>query len=68
MSTAAVLAHSYVKPKRIHLKSREQFNERWIQDRIADDPSILGLGALSLVKKELQQPKADIDSRDLAKL
>ncbi len=33
----------YVKPERISLKSDSQFNELWVQERIAEDPSILGL-------------------------
>ena len=38
------------------MKNRPDLNERWIQDRIAEDPSILGLGDLALVRKEVQQP------------
>src|ERR1700722_6520101 len=32
-------------------------DEKWLQDRIKDDPSLLGLGALELVSKEHRQPK-----------
>ena len=38
---------TYVKHKRVSLKSQPEFNEKWLQDRIADDPTILGLGELS---------------------
>jgi hypothetical protein len=31
-------------------------NEQWLQDRIADDPSILGLGDLEIAGKEHRQP------------
>lgn len=31
-------------------------DERWLQDRIEDDPSILGLGDIQLVKREKSQP------------
>lgn len=42
----------YVKPELISLKRHAEFNERWLQDRIAEDPSILGLGDLVLKDKE----------------
>ena len=32
------------------------FNERWLQDRITEDPSLLGLGELSVFAKEHTQP------------
>ena len=31
------------------------YDERWLQDRIADDPSILGLGDVYVYKRELKQ-------------
>jgi hypothetical protein len=31
-------------------------DEKWLQDRIADDPSILGLGDLSIITREKGQP------------
>jgi hypothetical protein len=40
------------------LKSHPELNERWVQDRIAEDPSILGLGDLVLRDKERTQPHA----------
>lgn len=49
---------SYVKPEKVSLKDHPDFNESWLQDRIADDPSILGLGDLILKDKERIQPKA----------
>lgn len=42
--SATASAHDYVKPKRISLKKHAVLNEKWIQDLIAGDPSILGLG------------------------
>ncbi len=42
----------YIKPNYISLKKSSEFNEKWIQDLIAEDPGILGLGTLSLVSKE----------------
>jgi predicted transport protein len=49
---------SYVKPERIFLADHPQLNERWIQERIAEDPKLLGLGDLVLKDKERIQPKA----------
>ncbi len=51
-------ALKYIKFDKISLKGHSEFNEKWFQDRIADDPSILGLGDLILKDKERRQPKA----------
>ena len=48
----------YVKSERLLLKTHPEFSEKWIQDRLAEDPSILGLGDLILKDKERVQPKA----------
>jgi len=48
----------YAKPQRIILKGHPEFNERWVQQRIAEDPSLLGLGDLVLKDKERIQPHA----------
>ncbi|CAG0955220.1 hypothetical protein METP3_00454 [Methanosarcinales archaeon] len=48
----------YVRYEKIALKDDPQFNEKWIQQRIAEDPSILGLGDLVLKDVERIQPKA----------
>lgn len=45
-------------PERIELKSHPEFSEKWVQDRIIDDPTILGLGELDLIKSEKTQHKA----------
>ena len=42
----------YIKPERIYIKNNAQISEKWVQDIIADDPSILGLGDLVLREKE----------------
>ncbi|GDX85013.1 hypothetical protein LBMAG43_10550 [Methylococcaceae bacterium] len=42
----------HIKLKTINLKNHAQFNERWLQDIIADDPSILGIGDVILRDKE----------------
>ena len=36
----------YVKPEIISLKNNPNFNEKWLQARIEEDPSIIGLGEL----------------------
>ncbi len=46
------------KPKVISLRNHPHLDERWVQDQIAEDPSILGLGGLLLKDKERIQPKA----------
>lgn len=48
----------YTKPIKVSLKDNTIFNEKWVQERIAEDPSILGLGDLILKDKERAQPKA----------
>lgn len=49
---------SYVKPETMWLKAHPSLGEKWVQDRIAEDPSILGLGDLVLKDKERIHPKA----------
>lgn len=49
---------TYVKPTRIWLSRHPEFNERWVQERIAEDPSILGLGDVILRDQERIQPRA----------
>jgi hypothetical protein len=46
------------KPERIPIAKLEGINEKSIQEIIADDPSIIGLGDLVLKDKERIQPKA----------
>lgn len=45
------------KPQKINLLGSD-IKESWIRDKIADDPSILNLGDLTLKDKERTQPKA----------
>ncbi len=40
-------------PTRLRLLS---LDERWLQDRIEEDPSLLGLGDLNIVHREKPQP------------
>ena len=48
----------FARAERISLKLHPELNERWVQNLIAADPSILGLGDLVLRDKERTQPRA----------
>lgn len=48
----------YAKHERLWLKSDSPFNENWLQERIAEDPSILGLGPLEVLQRERTQDRA----------
>lgn len=48
----------YERAERLSLKAHPELSEKWVQDLIADDPSILGLGDLELRQKERMQPRA----------
>lgn len=43
---------TYVRHETISLKTHPDFNEAWLQSRIADDPSIVGLGEVRLLDRE----------------
>lgn len=49
---------TYVKMERLSLKSHPELSERWVQNIIAADPSIIGLGELVLRDRERIQPRA----------
>jgi hypothetical protein len=49
---------NYVKYEKVSLVSQSELNEKWIQNLIAEHPSILGLGDLILKDKERLQPRA----------
>jgi predicted transport protein len=48
----------FVKPQKIPLAAHPELNEKWVQERIAEDPSILGLGDLIVKDKERMRPRA----------
>ena len=59
MEEATIMTNlKYVKFEKVSLKGHADFNEKWLQEKIADDPSLLGLGDLILKDQERQQPKA----------
>jgi len=49
---------TYTKSETINLKGNPEFDEKWVQNIIANDPSILGLGDVVLKDKERIQPHA----------
>jgi hypothetical protein len=49
---------AFTRPKRISLKNHPIYSENWVQDIIAEDPSILGLGKLVLRDRERIQNRA----------
>lgn len=50
--------HKFVRFEKIELRGHPELNERWVQERIAEDPSILGLDEVILKDKERLQPGA----------
>jgi hypothetical protein len=42
----------------VSLKTHSEFNEKWLQERLAEDPGLLGLGDLELKDVERRQPRA----------
>ena len=48
----------FVKPEKFFLKTHPELREKWVQELIAADPSILGLGDLVLRDQERIQPRA----------
>ncbi|MDE0436131.1 MAG: hypothetical protein OXH92_19180 [Bryobacterales bacterium] len=49
---------SYTTHERISLKTHPDFDEKWLQDRIAEDPTILGLGEVVVLDRERPQERA----------
>lgn len=48
----------FAKFEKISIKNHPELDERWVQDRIAENPTILGLGDVILKDKERIQPRA----------
>lgn len=47
-----------IKPEKVSLVNHATLTEKWVQEIIANDPSVLGLGDLILKDKERAHPKA----------
>lgn len=48
----------YVRFEKVNIKGHPTLDEKWVQERIGEDPTILGLGNLILKDKERIQPRA----------
>lgn len=48
----------FTKFESVSIQKHPELDERWVQDRIAEDPSILGLGDIVLKDRERIQPKS----------
>jgi hypothetical protein len=48
----------YFEPQLISLRDRPGLDERWVQERLAENPKLLGLGELVVKDKERPQPGA----------
>lgn len=52
------MSSKFLKAERIPLKNNAEYSEKWVQEIIAKDPSILGIGDLVLRDVERKQPRA----------
>lgn len=52
------MSPNFLKPERIFLRNHPDYREKWLQEKIAADPTLLGLGDLILKDKERIQPRA----------
>jgi Domain of unknown function (DUF5655) len=52
------MPEKYVAAKTISLKAHQEYTEKWLQQIIADDPIVLGLGELEVRDAERPQPYA----------
>jgi predicted transport protein len=53
-----LVALNYEKLTHLNLRTHQTLDEKWVQDRIAEDPTILGIGDVILKDKERNQPRA----------
>ncbi|MFC6998733.1 PDDEXK family nuclease [Rufibacter roseus] len=49
---------TFTTAEKLNLKTHPDFNEIWLQDRIAENPQIIGLGELELIDRERKQHKS----------
>jgi hypothetical protein len=49
---------TYQRARTLSLRSHSEYSEKWLQERIAEDPSLLGLGELVVRDIERRQPRA----------
>jgi hypothetical protein len=51
------MAGNYTKHKRIFLKTHREYDEAWVQDRLTEDPALLGLGDVEVRDQQRIQPR-----------
>jgi len=56
VSRGVLMSFEFIKHKKISLRNDPTLNERWLHDRIADDPTIMGLGDVRLLDRERAIP------------
>lgn len=49
---------NYEKAVPVSIKAHDELDEKWLQERLAEDPALLGLGELELKDVERRQPRA----------
>jgi predicted transport protein len=54
----STMSKGYTPHERFSLKHHPEFTEKWVQDLVANDPSVLGLGDLIMRDRERIQPRA----------
>lgn len=47
--------------EKLSLKNSPDFNEDWLQNKIAENPQILGLGELDLIERERKHKSGRLD-------
>lgn len=52
---------NYVLSEKISLRNHPNFNEAWLQDKIAENPKMLGLGELEVIDRERKQKNGRLD-------
>jgi hypothetical protein len=52
------MSKGYTPHERFWFKDHPEFNEKWVQALIANDPTVLGLGDLVMRDRERVQPRA----------
>ena len=48
----------YVRHRQIQMRNHPELSEKWIQQLLVDDPSLLGLGEIDVKDEERRQPHA----------
>jgi hypothetical protein len=48
----------FVVPKPVSLKDHPDLSEQWVEDRLVENPSLLGLGEVEIRGRQRNQPKA----------